>query len=185
MLNKAKFVQYSAILAAAVLVVVAYLAFVRQPNNDASYASNQNGQFLGLKGSVAANNELENQEELSVDGDFGGTSVMVDDSANESTVTTDTDEVVMEPTDESTPAENNNVVSTSDKAASLYTVKEGDTYGCIAEKYYGSYEHWSDIYNANARYGVGYSPDRLFVDAVLELPAISASDLKPASNLCQ
>ena len=71
------------------------------------------------------------------------------------------------------------------KKASTYTVKSGDTYGCIAEKYYGSLELWPVVYNANIGGGVGYGEYDLHVGAVLVLPAVSASNMTPASNLCK
>lgn len=71
------------------------------------------------------------------------------------------------------------------KKASTYTVKSGDTYGCIAEKYYGSLELWPVVYNANIGGGVGYGEYDLHVGAVLVLPAVSASNMAPASNLCK
>ncbi len=70
------------------------------------------------------------------------------------------------------------------KSASTYTVKDGDTYGCIAEKYYGSYENWTNVVKANPQLE-GFSEYRLFVGAVLELPAMSADAVRPASTLCQ
>lgn len=71
------------------------------------------------------------------------------------------------------------------KKASTYTVKSGDTYGCIAEKYYGSLELWPVVYDANIGGGVGYGEYDLHVGAVLVLPAVSASNMTPASNLCE
>jgi nucleoid-associated protein YgaU len=59
----------------------------------------------------------------------------------------------------------------SAKQATTYTVKDGDTYGCIAEKYYGSYDQWSRIYAANAGYA-GYEEYGLAVGAKLQLPAL-------------
>jgi nucleoid-associated protein YgaU len=73
----------------------------------------------------------------------------------------------------------------SGKAASTYVVKEGDTYGCIAEKYYGSYEHYSDIMASNSITQQGFGEYSLYVGATLVLPAIAKENLKPASSLCQ
>jgi len=70
------------------------------------------------------------------------------------------------------------------KAETVYTVKDGDTYGCIAEKYYGSFEHWVDIMNSNPVHTDGFSEYELHVGAQLVLPAITADRLKPASALC-
>ena len=77
-------------------------------------------------------------------------------------------------------------VEDSSKSASSYVVKDGDTYGCIAEKHYGSFEHYVDIMTANGAGVVpGYSDYQLNVDAPLVLPAIDAANLKPATHLCQ
>lgn len=189
MLNKSNFVQLSIGLAVVALVVVGYAALVRKPNGDASYASKRNAAFLNLKNAVAADqNSLANSGDLSIDGDFGSNNVTVDDSSNGNTVTPDNGSTP-QPSDDQKPDETSApdtaTATAGDKAATVYTVKPGDTYGCIAEKYYGSYEHWTDIYNANARYGLGFQPDELFVDAKLDLPAIAAADLKPASKLCE
>lgn len=71
-----------------------------------------------------------------------------------------------------------------DAAAATYTVKAGDTYGCIAEKYYGSFEHYTDIMAANPVYDYGFTEYGLFEGAVLQLPAIKAENKKPASSIC-
>lgn len=70
------------------------------------------------------------------------------------------------------------------RTASTYVVKEGDTYGCIAEKYYGSFENWVNIDSANPD-TEGFLERRLFVGAALELPALTADQARPASTLCQ
>lgn len=66
------------------------------------------------------------------------------------------------------------------KPASTYVVKEGDTYGCIAEKYYGSYEYWPELVALNQ--GFGFEERRLFVGANIQLPAITVT--KPVTSLC-
>jgi nucleoid-associated protein YgaU len=68
--------------------------------------------------------------------------------------------------------------------AAKYTVKEGDTYGCIAEKYYGSFEHYTDVMSANPVAQEGFSEYGLFVGQVIDLPAVASGQLKPASSLC-
>lgn len=146
---------------ALVLAVVAYLAFIRN-DNDTDTASSRNGSFLGLK-STPGSNEIDNQNDLDIDDIAEGEEESSEESGDQ---TTDQQELG------------------EDKEASLYTVKEGDTYGCIAEAYYGSYEHWVDILNANIIYGEGYSERELHVGAVIEMPAIPAAQQKPASNLC-
>jgi LysM repeat protein len=75
------------------------------------------------------------------------------------------------------------VVVAGAKAASTYVVKEGDTYGCIAEKYYGSFENWVDVDAVNPN-TEGFLERRLFVGATLTLPALTAEQVKPASSLC-
>lgn len=92
-----------------------------------------------------------------------------------------------EPTATPTPAPNPETPqpttpapSSNAKPAGTYTVQPGDTYGCIAEKYYGSYEYWPLLVQTNT--GVGFEEYRLFVGAVVQLPAVTVT--KPASSLC-
>ncbi len=71
------------------------------------------------------------------------------------------------------------------KKASDYTVKAGDTYGCIAEKYYGSYEQYSTVMVANwADTTPGYGEYHLDVGAKVRLPAVSGDQLKPITHVC-
>ena len=72
----------------------------------------------------------------------------------------------------------------SAKPEGTYVVKEGDTYGCIAEKYYGSYDQWSKVYDLNAGWP-GFDEYRLDVGAQLQLPAVGADEVLPKTNLCQ
>lgn len=139
------------------ICLVSYLAFMRNTSTDS--ATSRNASFLGLK-SIDVTKDASNQDKLSID---------------DSTSTSATDN-----------SENNNSSGsiTGADRPKFYTIKEGDTYGCIAEKYYGSYEHWPDILNANIVYGHGYAEHELHVGAVIELPEISKENLKPASNLC-
>ena len=69
---------------------------------------------------------------------------------------------------------------TTKKDAGTYTVKAGDTYGCIAESHYGSYEMWPAVQRANA--GPGYGEYTLHVGAKLTLPA-TTTELE-TTNLC-
>lgn len=154
--NFKKIVYGTAVLS---LVSVIYFGLMRKTSNGDS-ATKRLATFLGIKSSSPLSVDVSNQKDLNIDS--------TEQNTNKA---------------ESSDAKNESA-PTSDKAASLYTVKEGDTYGCIAEKYYGSFEHWTDIYNLNARYGRGFSEYYLHVDAVLELPAISAENLKPATKLC-
>ncbi len=72
------------------------------------------------------------------------------------------------------------------KAAGEYVVKQGDTYGCIAEKYYGSYEQYSRVMAANwADTAPGYGEFRLDVGAKVRLPAVSAAQMTPVTNVCK
>lgn len=153
------FKKISYITAVLMLGLVSYLAFVRKPAGEVS-ATSKLATFLGLKTTPEIKVEVGNQKDLSID-------------SSAPTATGNS-------TNGSQPA----AQTRTDKPKSLYTVKEGDTYGCISEAYYGSYEHWPDILNVNAKYGRGFSVYTLYVDAVLELPAISATNLKPVSHLC-
>ncbi len=76
------------------------------------------------------------------------------------------------------------VESAGAKAAGSYTVKDGDTYGCIAEKYYGSYEMWPQVYAQNAGYP-GFEEFHLDVGAKLQMPAVSAAESLPKTSLCK
>lgn len=109
-----------------------------------------------------------------------GDKTPTDPNANQAAPTTNSNEPAKQPTTTTqTPAG-------TAKPKSEYVVKEGDTYGCIAEKYYGSFEHYTDVMRANAAGVVpGYSEYRLNVGAKLQLPAVAAGDLKPASSLCK
>lgn len=69
------------------------------------------------------------------------------------------------------------------KDAGTYTVKEGDTYGCIAETYYGSYDQWSRVYATNAGWP-GFDEYRLDVGAVLQMPAVTQAEALPTTSLC-
>lgn len=69
------------------------------------------------------------------------------------------------------------------KAAGSYTVKAGDTYGCIAEQYYGSYDQWTRVYEQNAGWP-GYDEYELHVGAKLQLPAVSADEVRQTTNVC-
>lgn len=144
---------------AVAIVLVSYLAFARKLGTNDS-ATARNAKYLGLKANPSVDVTVGNQKDLTLDGS-GDDTKGADADSQQSTTT-----------------------AANGKLASLYTVKEGDTYGCIAETYYGSFEHWQDILNANSRYGNGFSEYHLHVGAVLELPAISAENLKPASKLC-
>ena len=77
----------------------------------------------------------------------------------------------------------NKVENAPAKSAGNYTVKSGDTYGCIAENYYGSYDQWPKIYAANGGYA-GYEEYGLDVGAKLTLPTVSASEVTAKTNLC-
>ncbi len=70
------------------------------------------------------------------------------------------------------------------KPAGTYEVKAGDTYGCIAEKYYGSYDQWQKVYDVNAGWP-GFDEYRLEVGAKLQMPAVSNAEILPKTNLCQ
>lgn len=142
------------------ICLISYLAFIRNTSGDTS--TTRNAAFLGLKSTDSAIG-ASNQDKLSID-----------DSSSESTNTNASDK-----------KDSNNIGGSNNaEIPKFYTVKEGDTYGCIAEKNYGSYEHWPEILSANIIYGHGYSEIELHVGAVVELPEILKENLKPASNLC-
>lgn len=165
-------------LAAAGAVLVGYNAFIAN-SDDGHTASNHLAEYLDLD--VATLGKTEDQ----------ATNVVVDDGSE-----TATPEVAV---NNGTPAEPEAMDSTKaeptvttgapatvqagDKAQTTYTVKEGDTYGCIAEKYYGSYEHWTDVVSANPS-SDGFTEYELHVGAQIVLPAVTSANRKPASTLC-
>lgn len=84
----------------------------------------------------------------------------------------------------SQPSSTGAAASAGSKSAGTYVVKDGDTYGCIAEKYYGSYDQWPKLYAANAMYP-GYEEYHLNVGATMQMPAVDAEHALPKTNLCQ
>ncbi len=165
-------------LAAAGAVLVGYNAFIAK-SEDGHTASNHLAEYLDLD--VATLEKTEDQ----------ATNVVVDDGSENAT-----SEVAV---DNGKPAESEAMGSTKaeptvtttapvtvqagDKTQTMYTVKEGDTYGCIAEKYYGSYEHWTDVVSANPS-SDGFTEYELHVGAQIVLPAVTSVNLKPVSVLC-
>lgn len=93
-------------------------------------------------------------------------------------------EVKKDDSEKSSTSDSTSTPGFEGKRASEYVVKEGDTYGCIAEKYYGSYENYTDIMQANPTGETGYGEYELFVGATITLPAVNADNIKPASSLC-
>jgi len=87
-------------------------------------------------------------------------------------------------TDNDQPVKNTAGQPGAAKQAGTYTVKEGDTYGCIAEKYYGSYDQWARVYGENAGWP-GFNEYDLAVGATLKMPAVSANEVLPQTSLCR
>ncbi len=65
------------------------------------------------------------------------------------------------------------MVLDSEKPASSYVVKAGDTLGSIAQKYYKNAAYWTFIYNANK--AVIKNPNRLTLKMKLQIPALKAA----------
>ncbi len=108
---------------------------------------------------------------------------------NTQTVKDDENKAIEQKKDESKDTKKPETTSTATqsagaKAAGSYTVKAGDTYGCIAEKYYGSYDQWSRVYAENGGYP-GFEEYRLDVGAKLVMPAVAASEALPKTSLCE
>ena len=152
-------------------VLVGYNAFVAK--NDNKSTSDRLAQYLNLD--VAKQEKSEDESLAAVTGNNDQTTAQPTESTDQP-ATPATGSESATPQAATTPASN--------KAESVYTVKEGDTYGCIAEKYYGSFEHWVDVMNANPVGQVGFTEYGLHVGAQIVLPAITATHLKSASNLC-
>ena len=103
-----------------------------------------------------------------------------DTATNTGDTTTDTTAGANSDSSSTTSGSSSSAGSIAAKAAGSYTVKEGDTYGCIAENYYGSYSMWPAVQAANV--GPGYSEYGLNVGAQLVMPAADTSQLK--TDLC-
>ena len=158
--------------------LMVYSAFIAK-SDDGRTASNYLAEYLDLD--VATLEKTEDQAtNVVVDDKTGATTpdVVVDNGTP--TESNAMDSTKTEPTTTTTaPA----TVKAGDKAKTMYTVKDGDTYGCIAEKYYGSYEHWTDVVSANPS-SDGFTEYELHVGAQIILPAVTTVNLKPASTLC-
>lgn len=184
--------------AAVGIVLVGYNAFVAKDSEDGRSASDRLASHLFL-----AVVTVEQPEDIPIadlipevgvgDGNTGSNESNTSDGAQspesgtqESTGGANTNESTGNDVSGSKPEESTGeqTGNKGDKAETVYTVKEGDTYGCIAEKYYGSFEHFTDVMNVNPVNTVGFTEYGLFVGAKITLPAIKAADLKPASNLC-
>lgn len=63
-----------------------------------------------------------------------------------------------------------------------YTVKAGDSLSMIAEKFTGTFERWTELYDLNKSV-IGPNPDYLKVGTVLTLPAswVSMNLFQPVS----
>ena len=105
-------------------------------------------------------------------------------SSTQTTVPSQSTPEASQPTASAPTVSTDNVQTTGAKPAGTYTVKDGDTYGCIAENYYGSYDQWSRVFNANAG-GAGYGEYDLAVGGGLTLPAVNAEEALPKTILCE
>lgn len=168
-------------------LITGYNAFIQKSTSTEKSATGRLSSYLNLD---KATQETKDSENNVVGTDNGATttpapSVAVtetpsSDTAQSSSATAKTDTA---PAATPTPAASTTVQT--GKAETVYTVKDGDTYGCIAEKYYGSYEHYSDVMAANPVNQTGFGEYSLYVGAQLVLPAVAKENLKPASSLCQ
>jgi LysM repeat protein len=155
-------------------LLTGYNAFVAK-KVDGKTSTDKLSSYLGLPVTKQEKSEDESVNNVAVDDSKNSADVTVDDGKTKDGVKSET------PMSSQTPSAT--AKAGVDKPATEYTVKEGDTYGCIAEKYYGSYEHWPDVMAANP-VTEGYAEYRLFVGAKLVLPAVPSASLKPASTLC-
>jgi len=173
-------------LAAIGLLLVGYNAFLNSDSSDSDNATSR------LSSSLSLDQAAEPADEDTVAVEQTEDAAPAEDTSDSQTSEDATTETEQAPA-ESEPAEdtsadseqstdNNNDQRSFERE--VYTVQAGDAYGCIAEKHYGSYEHWVDIYNANPNRQVGFTERGLHVGAQLVLPAVSAENVKPASSLC-
>lgn len=156
-------------------VLTGYNALVRN-NDGADSATSKLTSYLNI-------DQVKQEAETN-----NGTEVVISEPSSNDT-STDTTAETPSTTDASTNAPDSTSTSTpaatgEAKAETTYVVKEGDTYGCIAEKYYGSYEHYVDVMAANPTNWDGFSERELHVGATLTLPAVAKENLKPISALC-
>ncbi len=110
----------------------------------------------------------------------------VEDSSSDTDADNNKDKDQAKNEEKSTDKDNSTqqqVGNASTKSAGNYTVKDGDTYGCIAENYYGSYDQWTRVYNANAGWP-GFDEYRLDIGAKIQMPAVTATETLPKTNLC-
>jgi LysM repeat protein len=165
-------------LAAIGAVVMVYNAFLNSNNDTENNASSKLASYLALdkaekestSSTVATSDETKSEESTS--------------AQTPSTETSTTNTPEESDTDTTATSETPAASTGTAKPETVYTVKEGDTYGCIAEKYYGSYENYVNVMAANPVYTEGFTEYELHVGAKLVLPALDAAAVKPASSLC-
>jgi LysM repeat protein len=162
-------------------LLVGYNAFLNSNSDSGSNATTKLSSYLGLN---QGKNEGADQAQqtVTVTPETAKPEVKVTDSTMTPDTAAVTTPAVTPSTTATVPAM---TVAAGARAATSYTVKSGDTYGCIAEKYYGSFEHFQEVMTANPVNDVGFGEYSLFEGAVLSLPAMSASEVKPASTICQ
>jgi nucleoid-associated protein YgaU len=186
---------YALVAVGAVLVI--YNAFFNSNSDTESNASSKLSSYLALDKSVQEADDVDTAAVEQSAEEASGVVVTEPESTTEAEVSeTPSSEESMEPTEQATtekpeevvvaeqPATTTATTPGTDKPETVYTVVEGDTYACIAEKYYGSLEHYVEIMASNPIYNVGFGEYSLHVGAQIVLPAIKASDLKPASSAC-
>jgi LysM repeat protein len=154
-------------------------AFLHKGNTPSKTPTGRLASYLNLDKAVQESKADENNVAGT---DNGASSTKAPSTSSSSTTTPETTSPT---TTTTTPATTTPASPQIAKAETVYTVKEGDTYGCIAEKYYGSYEQYADVMAANPVHDQGFGEYSLYEGAQLVLPAVSKDNLKPASALCQ
>jgi nucleoid-associated protein YgaU len=169
-------------LAAVGTILVGYNAFLNSNSDQDTNATSKISSYLGLNKAKQDTPEVA-VTELPKDAAPATTPEV---KPEDSTPPTEDKPADSAPAQTPAPADVTTKVDTTSqhRDAAKYTVKEGDTYGCIAEKYYGSFEHYTDIMNVNPVASVGFNEYELFVGQVIDLPAVAHGALKPASSLC-
>lgn len=171
-------------------LITGYNAFIHKSASPEKSATGRLSSYLSLDKTTQESKDAENNVVGTDNGTTTATAPSVavtetpsSDAAQSSSATT-TDTTAPTPTTTTTTSTAPSAAQ-SGKAETVYTVKDGDTYGCIAEKYYGSYEHYTDVMAANPVNQTGFGEYSLYVGAQLVLPAVAKENLKPASSLCQ
>ena len=86
----------------------------------------------------------------------------------------------IEPTEQPEDSQESAQTTPAGEVPETYTVVSGDTYACIAERFYGNYRVWPEIAALNQ--GRGFNERFLYVDAVLTMPELASA--QQTTSIC-